>query len=166
MKQMIYILSGLPGSGKTTYAQKLAKESNGIVFSTDAWMTDLFWMDKRDEDGLDWALERTQRCETRMIATCAQLQALNVSAILDIGFVNLECRQQAYKKLASFNLDYEIRVLQVNKEIRWQRVEQRNQTKSETYSFHVSREMFEFMESHFDPFSSEETNKTIRYIKG
>lgn len=158
---MVYIVGGLPGAGKSTYSKKLADKVNGIVFSTDVWMTDLYWMDKLPTDDLKWALERTERCESRMIATCAQLAERSISSVLDIGFVNLVYRKKAYEKLGLQNLDYEVHFLDIPKDVRWQRVEQRNTKKGETFSFEVTREMFDFMEEHFDELTSQETEKNI-----
>ena len=162
---MIYIVGGLPGAGKSIYSKKLADKVNGIVFSMDVWMSDLYWVEKKPGEDVEWALQRMQRCEKRMISTCAQLSERNMSSILDIGFVNLVYRQKAYKKLDSLGLDYEIHFLDVAKEIRWQRVEKRNSQKGATFSFEVTREMFDFMEDHFDEITHKEVNKKIVKIK-
>ena len=127
-------------------------------------MSDLFWMDKLPTDDLKWALERTERCETRMIKTCAQLSNIDVSSVLDIGFVNRVFREKSYKKLDELGMDYEIHFLNVDKEVRWKRVQERNQQKGDTFSFEVTREMFDFMEDHFDEISEEETDKKIIHI--
>ena len=153
---MVYIVGGLPGAGKSTYSQKLAKRVNGIVFSTDVWMSDLFWMDKAPGEDLHWALERTDRCEKRMIRTCAQLNEIDVSSVLDIGFVNLRWRQKAYELLRRLEVEFEVHFLEVDKETRWARVQKRNEEKGKTFSFEVTREMFDFMDEHYDPIEQSE----------
>lgn len=162
---MIYIIGGLPGAGKSTYSQELAKRITGIVFSTDVWMSDLYWMDKSPGEDLQWALERTDRCEKRMIRTCDQLAKINVSSILDIGFVNLKWRKKTYEMLASLGLEFEVHFLDVDKETRWKRVQQRNKDKGGTYSFEVTREMFDFMDQHYDPISEEEMKAKLIRVK-
>ena len=161
---MIYIVGGLPGAGKTTYSKELAAKTHGIVFSTDVWMSDLYWMDKKPGEDLNWALERILRCETRMIKTASQLAERNFSAVLDVGFVNRVYRDKTYEKLAKYNLDFEIHFLEVDKDVRWQRVQKRNREKGETFSLEVTRDMFDFMEDHFNPLTSEETDKKILFV--
>ena len=90
---MIYIIGGLPGAGKTTYAKALAKEKKAIVFSTDVWMSEFFWVDHSPDKETSWIFERVDRCEKRMVQTCIELAEIGASSILDIGFVNLKWRQ-------------------------------------------------------------------------
>ncbi|MCB0419699.1 MAG: ATP-binding protein [Bdellovibrionales bacterium] len=160
---MVYIIGGLPGAGKSTYSKTLAKKVKGIVFATDVWMSELFWMDKSPGEDLQWALERTDRCEKRMMRTCAQLNEIDVSSVLDIGFVNLKWRQKAYDLLNSLGVDFEVHFLDVDKETRWKRVQKRNSEKGDTFSFEVTRDMFDFMDQHYDPIDEHEmTGKLVR----
>lgn len=162
---MIYIVGGLPGSGKSTYSQDLAKKVKGIVFATDVWMKELYWMDKAPGEDLKWAFERVDRCEKRIIKTCAQLAEINVSSVLDIGFVNLKWRKKTYDLMKELNVEYEIHFLEVDKETRWKRVEKRNKEKGPTYSFDVTKDMLDFMDQHYDPIDEKETNAKLVKIK-
>ena len=153
---MVYIIGGLPGAGKTTYANDLARKVNGIVFSTDIWMSDLFWMDKAPGEDVEWALERTNRCEKRMVKTCIQLAKISVPSILDIGFVNLKWRQKTYKSLDENTTPFEVHFLEASRETRWERVQKRNSDQGETYSFKVTEEMLDFMDKVHDPIDQKE----------
>ncbi|MEO0335520.1 MAG: ATP-binding protein [Pseudomonadota bacterium] len=153
---MIYIIGGLPGAGKTTYSKKLAIEKNAVVFSTDAWMTDLFWMDQAPGEDASWAIERVGRCESRMMKTCLQLAEIGASSILDIGFVNLKWRQKTYQILDKANVPFEVHFLKADRDIRWERVKKRNKEKGETYSFEVTEEMLDFMDGVHDPIDASE----------
>lgn len=162
---MIYIVGGLPGAGKTTYSKKLANEQRAAVFSTDVWMSDLFWMDQAPGEDPQWALERTDRVENRMIKTCIELDAIGVSAILDIGFVNLKWRQKTYNMLNKAGMPFEVHFLEVDRPTRWKRVQQRNREKSETYAFDVTEEMLDFMDSVYDPIEPNELDGKLIIIK-
>ena len=43
--QLIHLICGSTGAGKTTYAHELAKSIGGVVFSIDEWMVTLFGED-------------------------------------------------------------------------------------------------------------------------
>lgn len=162
---MIYIVGGLPGAGKSTYSQELANKVNGIVFSTDVWMSELFWMDKAPGEDVQWALERTDRCEKRMVRTCIQLDQINVSAVLDIGFVNLKWRQKTYDMLDALGVAFEVHFLEVDRETRWERVQKRNKEKGSTYSFEVTKEMLDFMDEHHDPIDANEMSGKLVMVQ-
>ncbi len=162
---MVYIVGGLPGAGKTTYSKKLAKEKDAIVFSTDVWMTDLFWMDQTPGEDATWALERTARCEKRMVKTCLQLSEIGVPSILDIGFVNLKWRQKTYAALDSAKVPFEVHFLDVDRPTRWERVQKRNNEKGDSYSFEVTEEMLDFMDKVYDPIESDEMSGKLVTIQ-
>ncbi len=49
---MIHLIVGNTGAGKKTYAHKLNREIDGVVFSIDKWNKILFLPDKKPEDRL------------------------------------------------------------------------------------------------------------------
>ena len=147
---MIHLIIGNTGSGKTTYAHKLKKESNGLIFSIDFWNKELFLADKTKKDGLQWMLERINRSESVMINLIKQLEEANVDSILDLGFSKMEHREK-FRKFADLN-GYELKThfLDISKETRLNRVIKRNAEKGETFEFEVSKEDFDFMENWFE----------------
>jgi predicted kinase len=160
---VIYIIGGLPGAGKTTYAKKLAKEKNAVVFSTDVWMSEFFWVDHTPDKEPSWIFERVERCEKRMTQTCIELHNIGASAILDIGFVNLKWRQKTYDRLDAAKVPFEVHFLEADRKVRSERVQKRNRDKGETYCFDVGEDMLDFMDQHHDPIdSSEMSGKLIK----
>lgn len=147
---MIHLIVGNTGAGKTTYAAKLKKEIKGIVFSIDTWNKTLFIKDKKENDGLEWFLERIERAELLMESLILQLKDIEVPVILDLGLSKFAHREK-FRKFATENeLEITLHYLNVSKEVRKQRVVKRNTEKGTTFEFEVSDEDFEFMETWFE----------------
>ncbi|APU11789.1 Zeta toxin [Cellulophaga lytica] len=158
---MIHLIVGNTGSGKTTYATKLKKETNGVVFSIDKWNNTLFLADKKPEDGLEWFLERINRAEDIILNVVQQLQESNVAAILDLGLSKYSHREK-FRKFAEENgFKVKTHFLDISKETRFKRVMQRNIEKGDTYEFEVSKENFDFMETWFEKPSNDEMKNGI-----
>ena len=147
---MIHLIVGNTGSGKTTYANKLKEKTNGIIFSIDKWNNTLFLPDKKDEDGLEWFLERIERAETIITSLILQLERIKTDSILELGLSKFEHREK-FRKIAKINnLEIKVHFLDISKETRLKRIVERNNEKGETFEFEVTQENFEFMESWFE----------------
>jgi len=159
---MIHLIVGNTGSGKTTYAQKLKAETQSVLFSIDKWNKTLFLDDKTEEDGLEWFLERIERAESMILDLVLQLESAGMDSILDVGLSKFEHREK-FRLFASIH-DFEIKLhyLDIPKNIRWERVCQRNQEKGVTFEFEVSETNFNFMEAWFEnPVNEELENAKI-----
>jgi predicted kinase len=153
---MIHLIVGSTGAGKTTYAQKLKKENQGIIFSIDQWNNTLFLSDKSESDGLEWMLERIDRAEALMMLLIKQLEESKVDPILDLGFSKRKHREKFNEFAIKNNFDLRLHFLDIPSEIRRKRVLKRNLEKGETFEFEVTDEMFEFMEAYFETPTEEE----------
>jgi len=159
---MIHFLVGNTGSGKTTYAQNLKKEVLGIIFSIDEWNKTLFLQDKKENDGLDWFLERIERAEIMMQSLILQLEKAKTDAILDLGFSKFEHREKFRKFAEKHQIDFQLHFLDVPKKVRKERIVKRNTEKGATFQFDVSDADFEFMETWFEyPTTKELANAII-----
>jgi len=147
---MIHLIVGNTGSGKTTYAQELKKKTKGVLFSIDKWNKELFLPDKKDNDGLEWFLERIERSESIIMDLILQLEEAKTDAILDLGLSKFAHREK-FRIFANLHgLDLKIHFLDISKETRLMRIMQRNLKKGKTFEFEVSRENFDFMEDWFE----------------
>lgn len=147
---MIHLLVGNTGAGKSTYAIGLKQDIKGVVFTLDRWNNILFLPDKTEKDGLDWFLERIDRAEILMQDLILQLDNLGVDSILDVGLSKFSHREK-YRKLANENsIKVKTHYLKIPKEIRKQRILNRNIEKGATFEFEVTDENFEFMETWFE----------------
>ena len=148
--EMLHLIVGNTGSGKTTYAEQLKTKTNGIVFSIDQWNKTLFHADKNAGDGLEWILERIDRAEEMIMDLVSQLERSKTDSILDLGLSKFEHREKFRKFAAVNNFQLTTHFLDIPKVTRLHRVMKRNVEKGETYEFEVSKEDFDFMESWFE----------------
>ncbi|MCG1037177.1 AAA family ATPase [Polaribacter sp. DS7-9] len=159
---MIHLIVGNTGAGKSTYANSLKSDNNGIIFTLDKWNKVLFFADKTENDGLDWFLERIERAETLMQDLILQLESSKVDSILDVGLSKYSHREKYRKFALDNNLEVKIHFLDIPKKIRKERVLKRNLEKGKTFEFEVSENDFEFMEKWFEkPTKSELENAIV-----
>lgn len=158
---MLHLILGNTGSGKTTYANKLKKEINGIVFSIDVWNKTLFLADKTAADGLEWFLERIDRAEFLMENLILQLKDIEVPVVLDLGLSKFSHREKFRNFAKEHNLAIKLHFLNIPKDVRKQRVLKRNTEKGITFEFEVSDEDFEFMETWFEVPNQNELQNSI-----
>ncbi len=67
MDANIYMICGLTGAGKSTYAEMLRRDLNGVRFSIDEWNANLFFMDREPTSDFHWFYERVQRCGKQVV---------------------------------------------------------------------------------------------------
>ena len=147
----LHLVCGSTGAGKTTYAIGLAERIGGVRFSIDDWMGDLFWMDSPQPMQFAWNIERIGRCETRIFALARALFARGVPAILDLGFATAVHRAKFAKLANEAGMSVRLHHLDIDSAERWRRVASRNADKGETFRLDVGREMFDFMETLWQP---------------
>ncbi|MBG53538.1 MAG: hypothetical protein CML99_14130 [Rhodobiaceae bacterium] len=158
----VNLICGSTGAGKTTYAQTLASERSAIRFSIDEWMSELFWPDQQVGADYRWAIERVERCERQIWAVSREVLARGGSVVLDLGFTTREQRGRFRVWADEAGAETIIHYLAVDEATRRARVHQRNAEKGETFAFEVTDEMFDFMETIFEPPTGEEgTLKTV-----
>jgi predicted kinase len=151
-----YLVAGSTGAGKSTAAREIAERVGGVVFSIDAWMNALYWMDCPEKNDFPWAMERVRRCEAQIEAVARELARVGVDAVLDLGFTTRAQRLEWRERARVAGVECALHVLEVDAEVRWGRVRERNLGESGTYAFVVTREMFEFMEERWEAPSVEE----------
>lgn len=150
MSQVILVV-GCTGAGKTTYARALADERVAIRFSIDEWMMPLFGPDQPQPIRFDWMMERVNRCEAMIFSIVQQIVARGGTVVLDLGFTKKAHRDKFRTLCGDAGLSAAVHFVDVLRETRWQRVEQRNQDRGETFAMTVDRSMFDFMETLWEP---------------
>jgi len=139
------------GAGKTTHALKLVREGGGVHFSIDDWMVRLFGPDQPTHPHWPWIAERVARCESLIFDQAVEIGRQGVSSILDLAFLRADRRNAIASQATAAGLGVRLHFLDVPAEERWRRVCARNQARGETYRVTVSRPMFDFIESIWQP---------------
>ena len=150
-KPIIHLICGPIGAGKTTFAAGHAKNIHGPVFSVDEWMVSLFAKDMPMPMDWSWIAERATRCEERILDTALRLVPLGMPCVLDIGLLRADRRGQVALDIRSKGHKPQFHFLDVPAEERWRRIEHRNAQRNETFHMEVSREMFDFIETIWEP---------------
>lgn len=115
----LILICGLPGSGKTTLAKKLAPEVTAVRFSPDEWKHDL---------GIDYYDEaRRVRLEQRLWRLGQELLSLGQSVILENGFWAREERDELRLAARSLGVGVELHYLKTPIDELWRRLETRNE---------------------------------------
>ena len=157
----LIMIVGNVGAGKSTHAAKLAASTGAHVFSIDEWMRTLFMADMPSVPSYEWALERTERVEAQVLTEAERLLDKGVSVVLDLGFISEVQRSRVRHHFLDRGVVPVLHYLDVDKDTRWGRVHQRNTEQAETFQFHVSKEIFEFCETIFEPLDEEERRDVI-----
>jgi predicted kinase len=134
----------------------MAERVGGVRFSIDEWMNALYWMDCPEKNDFAWAMERVGRCEAQMEAVARGLAEVGVSSVLDLGFTTRAQRMEWLERARAAGVECVLQVLEVDAEVRWGRVAERNRGESATFTFEVTREMFEGMEARWEVPDEEE----------
>jgi predicted kinase len=129
----------------------LATRLGAVRYSIDEWMATLFWMDSPQPIKFDWTIERIARCEAQIWSDACQVAARGLAVVLDLGFTTASHRAKFVALARKLGFATEIHVADAPAEERWRRVERRNAERGATYRLAVTREMFDFMETIWEP---------------
>jgi predicted kinase len=115
----LILICGLPGSGKTTLAKRLASELKAVRLCPDEWKHDLD-IDYYDE-------ERRVRLEGRLWRLGQELLTLGQSVILENGFWAREERDALRLAASTLGVAVELHYLEASVDELWRRLEIRNE---------------------------------------
>lgn len=116
-KQTLYILCGLPGSGKTTLAKQIETEHSAIRFCPDEWMEEL---------GITlWNSEVRSALEDRFWVLSKKLLAQGASVVLEYGFWSKSERDRYHETALQLGARVELHYLNVPKDVLKQRLQSR-----------------------------------------
>jgi len=148
---LVHLVIGSTGAGKSTYSKAWAAEHGVMRFAIDEWMVALFGKDQPEDPGFEWYIDRIERCINQIWSECLQLLALGHGVVLEIGLTHRSARSEFYQRVTAAGHACQLHVLEAPRELRWQRVEQRNRERGDTFSLEVTSGMFDFVETMWEP---------------
>ena len=113
----LIVVSGLPGSGKTTAARKLQSERSGVRFCPDEWMAAL--------DANLWDSELRARIETLQWTVALDVLRAGGTAIIEWGTWARDERERLRAGASAVGARTELLHLDVTVDTLWARIEQR-----------------------------------------
>lgn len=142
----LFLLCGLPGSGKTTLARQLAETQAALRLSPDEWIAALL-ADPADMAELD---RLRSPVEALQWDVAQRALALGVNVILEWGFWSKRERRHYRQQAEALGARTVLHYLQVDRNELWSRLSKRN-ANLPPGSFHVSEEQLDLWLSWFEP---------------
>lgn len=146
MKPKLYLLYGLPASGKTTFANKLHQETGAIIFSIDKLLIETFEFKTNDE-----FKQRYEDARSIIEGKTKSLIADGKSGILDFGFWKKQDRKEMIKKGESWGADVVIYYFKSDLATLHKRLDLRNKNLSKNTPLIVTHEFLDNFAKIFEP---------------
>lgn len=135
----LFLMVGLPGSGKTFRGRELAAARGALRLTPDDWALAIFGQEDRHQEpgGMRWLLEG------RLVALAIDALRRGLSVVLDFGFWSREERCALRWMAAAVGASCEIVYLPVEREVQWSRIQNRWK--------HTPEQTFPMAEAELDP---------------
>jgi len=153
----IYLIHGLPGSGKTVFARRLAAETGAVLLNHDAIRTAVFGFDPPKE-GFE---ECTARIHELIWTLTEKFVGHGVDVILDHGFWSRAERDEARVRSRSFGADPRFYRMVCPDAMADARVLKRNEA-AESGTLYVPPGALDVFRARFQPMGADEESIPIR----
>jgi predicted kinase len=151
----LHLISGLPCSGKTTYASGLRADLNCALFTLDRWLITAFGKYSITSVGHEEHTRRVLACRELIWEAGSELLRRSVDVILDDGFFLRENRKRCVQLAAGAGARTKIHFLDTPPSVLRARLEERN-AKLPRYNFHIAPETLQGFLSLLEVPSTEE----------
>lgn len=153
---MLHLVFGPQGAGKSTLANDLARQHQGVCLAIDPWMADLYGPDMAAPLDFARVMQRVRRCEGRIWTTAVAVASQGMNVVLDEGCMKVADRRRFSELAQQALLPLQMHFVTADAGIRRQRVLLRNTQRGDTFAFPVSPVMFDQMEGQFEAPSADE----------
>lgn len=143
----LFLLCGLPGSGKTTLAKQLERDQPALRLTPDEWIGSLLF-DPYDES-------KREKVESLQWQVATQALHLGVNVILDWGFWSRQERDDFRSRAEKLGAQSKVIFLNVPRENLLARLETRNAALTKE-TFHVTQEQLSLWSNLFEPPTQDE----------
>ena len=154
--QTAHHIYGPTAAGKSTLAQQMAAQINGVRFAIDEWMHAMFAEDMPDALEMRWVMSRVARCQDQIWSVAAQVLATGTDVVLELGLLRKSDRAAIKARVELAGHKAVFHFVDADVEVRRARVLRRNAERGATYSFDITPTMFEAMERCFEWPTAEE----------
>ena len=142
----LYLICGLPGSGKTTLAKQLEEKHNAIRLCPDEWITQIL-ADQKDTNEMDRLRDIVESIQWDV---AKRSLVLDVDVILENGFWSRKERSRFRTEAESLGARVELHFLDITLDELIRRIEKRN-SELPAGTFHVSKEDLLLWAKSFEP---------------
>lgn len=138
----VHLISGLPGSGKTTHSKELASRTDAVHFSLDTWLITAFGSYEIETIGHDEHVRRVHACRKLIWNLAPEFLQRDVDIILDDGFFLRKDRKKVIEMADKKNAKAKIHYLKTPLSILRERLQKRN-NRLPKYHFWIDPEILE-----------------------
>ena len=150
----LFLLCGLPGSGKTTLAKQLEAQHSALRLTPDEWIPILYGPEL-EQDLLDSVRDPVEAMQWQV---AARALSLGLDVILDWGFWGKSERDDFRTRAANLGADTIIYFLDVPREVLLARLAARNANLPPN-TFHVTAEQLDLWLTWFQPPTTDEAER-------
>ncbi len=161
----IHLIEGPVGSGKSTFAAQLSSELNAPRFILDEWMSTLFSPDRPGTGVVEWYLQCKHRCLAQIWLQAAKIIESGVDVILELGLIQRSDRTTFIERVDDSGHHLVIYVIDAPRDVRRERVRNRNINKGSTFAMEVPDHIFELASDMWQAVDDSECGcHELRYI--
>jgi predicted kinase len=158
----LHLISGLPCSGKTTYASRLRGEVQGVLFSLDRWLITSFGRYAISDIGHDEHVRRVLATRELIWDVSAEFLKRHTDVVLDDGFFWRANRVEMIDRATRLGAEATVHFVDTPFDLIVPRLVERN-ANLPRYNFTIEPELLENFVSLFEPPAADE-GATLRVV--
>lgn len=147
----LFLICGLPGSGKTTHSKQLEKSQNALRLSPDEWISDIV-ADSSNQSELDRLRSPIESLQWKL---AGRALTLSIDVILEWGFWSRSERMHYRSQAEALGAQTELCFLDVDRDELWRRLSERN-LNLPLGTFVVTKDQLDLWWTLFEPPSADE----------
>ncbi len=151
MAKTVHIMCGLPGTGKSSYARKLATDKDAVLFSLDEWMTDLLGDSYKNTEFERFVLP----CQKMIWRASLPLLDREIEFVYDFAIYSKKGRKELFDKIRGYGAEAIIYYFNIPHETCKERLRRRGVSKT-VHEAVVTPEQFDKLVTYFVPPSEDE----------
>lgn len=161
----LHLVLGPVGAGKSTFAMVLSERHGALRLTLDEWMATLFSPDRPATGLVEWYIERADRCVDQIWKLASRLIGMGSNVVLEIGLIQRRDRLRFYERVDDVGYELTIYVLDLPRDVRRERVLERNRTRGDTFFSDVPLHIFELASDMWQPLDDAECRgRDVRVI--